>query len=204
MSSNVKKKSDTWLHTFTRLHFYSSSHWPDWRKTCKKRCACATDVCTSNNSLCSSDLFSVTAHSPNLWEIVFSLQISYNISVYIGKSVTVLISLITGFQDWTVAKKDTNLFENTFCKSRTGDRWSLLNVKTLQSFYTEAPTVRVLQGFREVQFSPDKAPTDAHVSNFSLMTLDKSRIRSKMTANHLPDLLQTSTARLTPDPTATL
>lgn len=100
--------------------------------------------------------FSVTAHSPNLSKF-------QNVCVY--WEVCDCAHIIDHFQDCAVAKRDMNLFENTFCKSRTGDRWSLLNVKTLWSFYTEAPIVRVLQGFREVQFSPDKAPNDAYVSN---------------------------------------
>ncbi|XP_030613825.1 general transcription factor II-I repeat domain-containing protein 2 [Archocentrus centrarchus] len=159
------------------------------------------------------------AHFPTLSEIKSAFP-KANLSLKKGKYLSVITSLMTEFsqrfQDFSNIEKQIKLFSTPFLVDAEGVEESLqlklIDMQCDDSLRNQHQLLSLPDFYRRVE--KDKFPlmrrhakrmmslfgsTYICEQTFSLLTLNKSRLRTKMTDSHLCDVLRISTTKLTPD-----
>ncbi|XP_076864060.1 general transcription factor II-I repeat domain-containing protein 2A [Brachyhypopomus gauderio] len=165
-----------------------------------------------------------TAHFPALGEIISHFP-NANIPENMDKYVTVLTSLIKEFnkrfQDFAAIEKDIQVFSSPFSVDVEGVQGEvqleLIEMQcddTLRSRHQMLPLPEFYSSLERSRFPLMRRHAKRMISlfgstyiceqTFSLMTLNKNRLRSRITDSHLCDVLRISTTRLKPDLTAIL
>ncbi|KAJ8381131.1 hypothetical protein SKAU_G00019090 [Synaphobranchus kaupii] len=159
------------------------------------------------------------AHFPTLSEIKCAFP-KANVSAKKGKYVSVITSLMTEFsqrfQDFSVIEKEIKLFSTPFlmdaeeveeslqleliemqCDDSLKNQHQLLS---LPDFYRSLENAKFpLMRRHAKRMMSLFGSTYICEQTFSLLTLNKRRLRTKMTDTHLCDVLRISTTKLTPD-----
>ncbi|KAG9266202.1 general transcription factor II-I repeat domain-containing protein 2-like [Astyanax mexicanus] len=152
-----------------------------------------------------------TAHFPALGEIVSHLP-SAKIPGKMEKYANVLTSLITEFnqrfQDFAAIEEDIQVFSSPFCVDVEGVQEELELIKlqcddTLHSHHQMLPLPEFYRSLEKSRFPLMRRHAKRMISlfgstyiceqTFSLMTLNKNRLRSRITDRHLCNVLRIST-----------
>ncbi|XP_074498631.1 general transcription factor II-I repeat domain-containing protein 2-like [Sebastes fasciatus] len=159
------------------------------------------------------------AHFPTLSEVKVAFP-EVNLSAKKGKYVSVITSLMTEFsqrfQDFSAIEKEIKLFSTPFLMDAEEVEESLqlelIEMQcddSLKNQHQLLPLPDFYRSLEEAKFPLMRRHAKRMMSlfgstyiceqTFSLLTLNKSRLRTKMTDSHLCDVLRISTTKLTPD-----
>ncbi|XP_074498629.1 general transcription factor II-I repeat domain-containing protein 2-like [Sebastes fasciatus] len=159
------------------------------------------------------------AHFPTLSEVKVAFP-EVNLSAKKGKYVSVITSLMTEFsqrfQDFSAIEKEMKLFSTPFLMDAEEVEESLqlelIEMQcddSLKNQHQLLPLPDFYRSLEEAKFPLMRRHAKRMMSlfgstyiceqTFSLLTLNKSRLRTKMTDSHLCDVLRISTTKLTPD-----